>query len=67
MFFNFIRCKARICLDTKINHITIQKPEHNHGILTKRRDRGQLKYDRFKMGLPAEYGNKRKDNIKTKK
>ena len=51
--------------DTKTNRLIISNAKHNHPIINKRRIAGELKSDRVKIGLPAEYRKIKKNNIKT--
>lgn len=41
--------------DTRSNRLIISNVKHNHAIISKRRTAGELKSDRVKHGLPAEY------------
>lgn len=61
MIFYFIRCPARINQNTETNRLIISNKAHNHEIVNKRRVSGQLKSDRVKMGLPAEYLKSKRD------
>lgn len=67
-FFSYlIRCPARINQDIETNRIAITKPNHNHEVVNKRRVSGQLKSDRVKMGLPAEYLKSKRDPVDANK
>lgn len=44
-----------MCQNTETNRIAMTNLKHNHEVIMKRRVSGQLKSDRVKMGLPAEY------------
>ncbi|CAO1429450.1 unnamed protein product [Diamesa tonsa] len=62
-----LKCPARINQDIETNRIAITKPNHNHEVVNKRRVSGQLKSDRVKMGLPAEYLKSKRDPVDANK